>query len=260
MVPVRPRVGRLPGAPVTPAQTIAAALWSVGGDVLASHRSAAWLWGATPVGDDPVDLIAFSRSRMTTLGGVVLHRPSDLVDLRSTTRRGIATCNPLRCLVDLGAVDEHLVEPALEAMLIDGLVSVRSITATLERHRERGRHGISALDQAVADLALGDGRPDSTLEAKMARLFDNIGISGWVFHRRIAGHEVDFALPEARIVVEVDGWATHGTRAQFEHDRQRDAELVAAGWVVLRFTWLQVTRKPGWVAARILAALEVRAA
>jgi hypothetical protein len=44
LIPVRPLVARLPGVPITPAQTIAAAAWSVGGDALASHRSAAWLW------------------------------------------------------------------------------------------------------------------------------------------------------------------------------------------------------------------------
>ena len=251
-------VARLPDAPITPAQTIAAAVWSIGSGVLASHRSAAWLWRAAPVGDSPVEVISISRARRTAAAGVVLHRPRDLVDLRPTIRRGIATCNPLRCLVDLGAVDAALVAPALEAMLIAGLVSVRSVDAAVARHRAPGRRGIAALTNAIAELPLGPHAPDSVLETKMAELLRAAGIGGWRFHLRIAGHEVDFALPDVGIVIEVDGWATHGARSQFEHDRRRDADLVVAGWVVLRFTWLQVTRRPAWVAGRIAAAVEAR--
>ena len=258
LIEVRRSVARLPGVPITPVQTIAAAAWSIGGGVLASHRSAALLWRAAPVGDCPVDLISTARVRRTTAPGVVLHRPRDLVDLRPTIRSGIATCNPLRCLVDLGAVDEDLVAPALEAMLIAGLVSVRSVDVAVARHRSPGRHGVAALIEAIAQLPLGSQAPDSVLETKMAALLLAAGIGGWRFHLRIAGHEVDFALPDVGVVIEVDGWATHGARSQFEHDRRRDADLVAAGWVVLRFTWLQVTRKSAWVAERISATVETR--
>jgi very-short-patch-repair endonuclease len=62
------------------------------------------------------------------------------------------------------------------------------------------------------------------------------------------GFEVDFCLPDARLIVEVDGSEIHGTRAAFERDRQRDRLLVLEGWHVVRFTWRQVVRRPGDVA------------
>ena len=43
-----------------------------------------------------------------------------------------------------------------------------------------------------------------------------------------------------RLVVEVDGWESHGTRSAFEDDRARDARLKLLGFDVLRFTWRQV--------------------
>ena len=49
-------------------------------------------------------------------------------------------------------------------------------------------------------------------------------------------HEVDFFFPAHRLVVETDGWRDHGTRIAFERDRAKDAALVAAGYIVLRFT------------------------
>lgn len=56
-------------------------------------------------------------------------------------------------------------------------------------------------------------------------------------------------------MVEVDGYAFHSSRAAFERDRVRDAELQAAGYRVLRVTWRQVTGEPEAVIARIAALL-----
>ena len=47
-----------------------------------------------------------------------------------------------------------------------------------------------------------------------------------------------------RLIVEVNGFETHGTRAMFESDRVRDAELQILGWRVLRTTWRQLERTP----------------
>jgi very-short-patch-repair endonuclease len=52
--------------------------------------------------------------------------------------------------------------------------------------------------------------------------------------------EVDLYWPSHRLIVESDGYETHGTRAAFEADRRRDAALTAAGYRVIRFT----TRTP----------------
>jgi very-short-patch-repair endonuclease len=48
----------------------------------------------------------------------------------------------------------------------------------------------------------------------------------------------------AKVIVEVDGFETHGTRSAFEADRVRDAELQILGWRVLRTTWRQLERTP----------------
>jgi very-short-patch-repair endonuclease len=62
---------------------------------------------------------------------------------------------------------------------------------------------------------------------------------------------VDFLWREAKLVVEVDGHATHGTRRAFQADRDRDGCLAVAGYRVLRFTWWDVTRRPPVVADRV---------
>jgi very-short-patch-repair endonuclease len=66
--------------------------------------------------------------------------------------------------------------------------------------------------------------------------------------------EVDFAYPEIRLAIEVDGFGAHGTPRAMAKDFVRQNGLVPYGWHVLRFTWRQVTRQPELVAAAIRAA------
>ena len=67
---------------------------------------------------------------------------------------------------------------------------------------------------------------------------------------------VDFLWRDARLIVETDGHATHGTREAFERDRLRDQRLIAAGWRVVRITWRQLTEEPERVARLIVGLLE----
>jgi len=67
----------------------------------------------------------------------------------------------------------------------------------------------------------------------------------------IETHEVDFSWQRQRLIVETDGWQSHGTRRAFERDRLRDAELTAAGWRVVRITWRRIEDEPEAVAAQL---------
>jgi hypothetical protein len=52
----------------------------------------------------------------------------------------------------------------------------------------------------------------------------------------------DFRWPKQRLIVELDGVETHGTRQAFERDRARDRRLLAQGWRVARVTMRQLGR------------------
>jgi very-short-patch-repair endonuclease len=60
----------------------------------------------------------------------------------------------------------------------------------------------------------------------------------------VAGLEVDAAWRRERLIVELDGYEFHRTRAAFERDRARDATLQAAGYRVLRLTHRRLTSDP----------------
>lgn len=58
------------------------------------------------------------------------------------------------------------------------------------------------------------------------------------------------------LVIEIDGETYHSGPESFEEDRRRDAELLARGYLPLRFTYTQVLDNWDWCLARILDALE----
>jgi hypothetical protein len=69
---------------------------------------------------------------------------------------------------------------------------------------------------------------------------------------------VDAAWPEVKLAVEFDGAAFHSGKDDWQRDLRRDAALAAAGWVVLRFSWTDVTERPRFCAAQVAAAYRQR--
>ncbi len=63
---------------------------------------------------------------------------------------------------------------------------------------------------------------------------------------------VDFLIGD-RLVLEVDGYAHHGSWAAFESDRARDLALSALGFLVIRVSYRQVREDWDTVADRVLA-------
>lgn len=69
---------------------------------------------------------------------------------------------------------------------------------------------------------------------------------------------VDLADVSLKIVLEADSYEFHGEGELFEKDCVRYDELVADGWLVLRFPWARVMTRPAWVAEMIAAAVAIR--
>ena len=257
LVEVHPMVFRVAGAPATHLAALRAAALAVEPDGVVSHRSAAWVWDLLP-GEGSVVEVSVPRSRGPRLDGVVVHRSRDLVPGHTTVRNGIPVTNPLRTLVDLGAVcSRWIVEDALDRGLIARRFSVAAVEWLLHEVARPGRRGCGVLRTVLDERALGAAPPDGLLEPHMARLLRSHALPPAVFQHPVpeARAELDFAYPERRLAIEVDGYEVHGTPRAMTSDHERHNRLVAAGWTVLRFTWHQVVRQPGQVAKDIRSAL-----
>jgi very-short-patch-repair endonuclease len=103
----------------------------------------------------------------------------------------------------------------------------------------------------------------SAAEDRFHELLAASGLHGWaanvpvlVAGRVIAVADVLFAA--ARIVIEIDGYRSHGSREAFQADRTKQNRLVAAGFLVLRFTWHDLVQRPDFVVRTVRAALAQR--
>ena len=67
--------------------------------------------------------------------------------------------------------------------------------------------------------------------------------------------QVDCLWPDARLVGELDGFQSHGTKRSFRADRKRDRQLLAASYRVVRITPDQLTKEPTQVAEDLRVSL-----
>lgn len=64
-------------------------------------------------------------------------------------------------------------------------------------------------------------------------------ITGWIYNYQVGMYQYDFAFPELKIDVEIDG-STHELPKVKKIDERRDTFSKENGWTVLRFTAKQV--------------------
>jgi len=246
---VRPGVYRVVGAPRDERQhALAVALWA--GDWSAiSHLSAGRLLRLDGC-PKPADIdVTVNRSTGLSAPDVLVHR-AVLGRLDRVVVDGIPCTSATRTLVDCAPLlaGEQL-ESAFEHARRMGLTSIDAVV----RQLGRGRSG-SAVIRAV--LAHAQARPaESRLEVRIARLLRKSTLPRPVSQFAIGKFRVDFAWPFFRVVCECDGFAWHGNRLQWKHDRRRIATIEADNWHVVQVTWDDVTKHPNETLDRLTVAL-----
>lgn len=257
LVRVFPGVYRVAGAPVTWHQRQLAALLAAGPEAAASHRAGAYLWEVWD--GEPEIEISVPRRQAIRLPGVIVHRTRD--PMRVYHRKGIPVTTPMRVVVDLGSVvPTDVVETVLDRAEVARLLSVAAVEWELAAVGRPGRRGSGTLRTVLDRRALLESPPDGMLEPRFARLLKQAGLPAAAFQFPVGKYEVDFAYPELMLAIEVDGYGPHASRRAFQSDRDRQNVLVGRGWMVLRFTWADVVRRPDHVARVIRSAIGQRQA
>lgn len=230
--------------PVTAHARWMAAVLACGPGAVLSHRSAATLWRIREAETNRTE-VSIPPGSGRRRPGIALHRHA----LRAqdvTLRDGIPVTAPERTLIDLATqVDVDELTRAVRETLYRRLTDLPSMQRALDHKPSR------PLRAAIAGYA--DTR--SHLEDEFMRMLDRHGIPRPESQYPIEGYVVDFCWPEAGVIVETDGWEAHGTRAAFQRDRTQTNDLQLAGYVVLRLTAADVSRRPKRTAGVIRAAL-----
>ena len=107
------------------------------------------------------------------------------------------------------------------------------------------RKGIGAIRAILDD---GPALTRKEFEARFRAFIRSAGLLTPRFNANVLGYECDCVWFDRRLIVELDGSASHATRLAFEQDRERDRVLSAAGWRVIRITWRQLHQTPERVA------------
>jgi very-short-patch-repair endonuclease len=220
-----------------------AAVLACGPGAVLSHRAAAALWGMR--GGTRVE-VTVPRARRVRRG-IEVHRAVLPVDER-TTHRGIPTTTVPRTLLDLSAVvQRHEARGALRKAEQLRLTDPLSLHDLIERYPRRP--GLATIRALLKEASIGVKIIRSEFEERFHDFLIRAGLPLPQTNVLIEGYEVDCAWREQRLIVELDGHATHSPAHAFESDRVRDRRLAAAGWRVIRITWRQLHEEPELVEA-----------
>jgi very-short-patch-repair endonuclease len=211
-------VGHRPPSPLAKAM---AAVLACGPNAVLSHRSAAALWRIVPRWPSTVDVTAPTKHRLKE---ICVHR-SRHAD--TTTHYGIRVTIPARTLVDLADVltPRQLTRALNEAQVLR-LVTPAELTTLLTRYPGR----------RTSQLTPQKGATRSHLEDRFIRFLKRHHLPLPELNQQIAGHEVDAVYREQKLVIELDSRQFHTTPQAFEQDRDRDADLLKAGFSTIRIT------------------------
>ncbi|HZU60685.1 MAG TPA: type IV toxin-antitoxin system AbiEi family antitoxin domain-containing protein [Solirubrobacteraceae bacterium] len=242
-------VGRPPS---TPLERAAAAVLACGPRAALSHGSAMALWGFWQRWDEPFEVMLAVDRRPQ---GIRTHRCSTLLRRDVTTREGIRVTSAARTALDMA--------PRLRARSLTRLINDarRTRILTLEALADvAGRnptHPGALLLKAHASNPHNPTRSGG--EDDFLKFCARYGLPTPLINTIVHGYEVDAYFPEARLVVELDGWPYHSSRQSFEDDRERDATMLMHQVATIRITYDRFYADPDREASRLQTILEPRA-
>lgn len=220
---------------------LAAAVLYAGPGAMLSHATAVWWLGLLKY--PPKQIFVSTPRRISDRDNIVVHgrRP-----IQRIWHRGLPVTDPSQTIIDFAASGSaDLLRLVLANADYNDVLDVRALSNVA---RVAGAPALkAALHIHLPELARARSRGERSLvmfcQSQGLPIPEmNVYVEGWL---------VDAHWPGHKLVVEIDGLGGHRTPAQLQVDHQRDLELRAAGYVVLRYTERQLIETPAAVAADI---------
>ncbi len=257
------RAGRglfyLPGSSASFQRDVATALLRMGEPSVASHDTAAALWGLAPPHERPIHVMVPHDRAAAQTAAVRTHRTRRWDDEDLSTRDGVPCLTVERTLVEMAAVGSHVARGLVVEAVRRGLTTPARLARRAAALRgvpgSRRAHGFAAM--------LAEGRFDSEAERIARDVVDRLGLRA---HRepyavRLPNGRralVDIALVDLRVAIEVDGFRFHRSHDDLRRDHERQNQLHAAGWIVVRVGWQRLHEDPEGFAAELMTIVERR--
>lgn len=220
-----------------------------------ADRCLLWLLGVDvlPPGAPMLEVVVPREAVVPRRHGILART----ADIRADDR---ALLSPIavRCLRPVRATGDLLRRlPLVEAVVVADAVQQAALCDEDQLRTELARHaGLKGVRQAYQALELSDARAESPPESRLRLQLVQAGLVPVPQFevRDAAGRflaRVDLAFPAVKVAIEYDGRAVHERDDVFARDRQRQNELVRAGWIVLRYTAADLRRGPTAVVAQV---------
>jgi very-short-patch-repair endonuclease len=216
-------------------------------------RSAAAYWRLYERWVYPLQLVSPLQRRIP---GLQMTTCATLLGRDIRIRDGVRITSPARTLLDLAPyINERTLHRFHNELRMRRLISN---TQLLDVAGRNPRHPGARRLRELAGASRGEAKR-SPLEVDWPHFAKRHKLPPYEMNVHVAGHRVDVLFTPARLVVELDGWDTHGTRLAYEDDRTRDAEILAeTGIPTMRITYRAFHRQGAAQAARINAILNRR--
>jgi hypothetical protein len=231
-----------------------AAVLACSPNAVASHTSAAWLWGLLRTRPEAFHVTAPSRRH----GKAALH-----LHFASPAAEDLAVCAGIsltavpRTLLDLAVtLGPSRLDRAIERSEELRLFDLLAVEALLQR--TGGHPGVGRLRAALAIYRNEPAFTRSRLERRFLNLAKAAGLPAPAMNYCEGEYELDAYWPPERFAVELDVYGTHGSRAAFERDRLRQEDLKLRGIEMIRITGPRLAREPRAVIERVGALLAGR--
>jgi hypothetical protein len=233
-------------------QLLASAAVIALGDSVASHRTAATLYG---FGMGIPALVTVTRPQSAPsrprLRGIEVHR-AELPTAHITRVSGIPATSAARTVTDLARTTPfRRGVAAADAALHAGLTTKADLAAVISACAHwRG------IGRARAVTEFADGGAESALESLARVIFAEQGLPPPELQVRIAVGDrviarVDFCWKQFRTIAEADGLLKYTNAEVLRREKLRQEQLADLGFEVVRITWQQLRDNPAEVAERI---------
>lgn len=226
---------------------LSAALLYAGPGAMLSHATATWWWGLLDKQPTPIEVTIPTERRSRRAIKVHGRR-----DLPRVWHRRLPVTTVEDTLLDYAiAAPLTRLRHALAEAEYRGLLHIDRIDEVLTR----GRRGAAKLRTALARHRPELAVTRSELERAFLTLCEDAAVPMPNINYRHSRMTVDAIWEAQRLVVELDGYRGHRTRAQIDRDRRRELHLRAAGYTVVRYIWSQVIYERELVVADLRALL-----
>jgi very-short-patch-repair endonuclease len=241
----------------TPLEKASAAVLACGSTAALSHSSALTHWGVWKRWDQPFEVAVLHGNPRPK--GITPHRSRSLKRYDTTVHYGIRVTKLARAVLDIAPrlTEDQLPRTVDNALHTPWMTHGHLVDQLLRNPRHPGAKRVRAY------LTTGHGPSRSDWERAYPAFCRRYDLPEARLSRRVGRHTVDAIYEDEGLIVELDSWEFHSSKAAFEEDRDRDADNLALGLPTVRLTWERMFNEPDREAARlhaILATLRQRTA